>query len=68
MTGFRGKDRWTSFKFTKNLYDHWMPKHLELLRSVTNALPPASEANIATYQNWMHLNKAVVKSENGSTN
>jgi hypothetical protein len=34
-----GKDKWSSYKFTKNVYDIWMPKHLGRIRSVIDELP-----------------------------
>ena len=34
-----GKDKWTAYKFTKNVYDVWMPKHLKRIRSVIDLLP-----------------------------
>lgn len=35
-----GKDKWTAYKFTKNVYDVWMPIHLKRICSVINELPP----------------------------
>ena len=34
-----GKDRWTAYKFTKNVYDAWMPKHLKRICSAVDELP-----------------------------
>lgn len=34
-----GKDRWAAYRFTKNVYENWMPQHLERIRSVINQLP-----------------------------
>jgi hypothetical protein len=34
-----GKDKWTSYKFTKNVYDIWMPTHLKRICSVIDKLP-----------------------------
>jgi hypothetical protein len=34
-----GKGKWTAYKFTKNVYDLWMPTHFERLCSVINTLP-----------------------------
>ncbi|KIN07619.1 hypothetical protein OIDMADRAFT_108291, partial [Oidiodendron maius Zn] len=34
-----GKDRWTSFIFTTNLYDLYYPTHIERLRSAVDQLP-----------------------------
>jgi hypothetical protein len=39
FTALEGKDKWTAYKFTKNVYDTWMPTHLDRIRSVINELP-----------------------------
>jgi hypothetical protein len=35
-----GKEKWTAYKFTKNVYDIWMPTHLKRICSVIDDLPP----------------------------
>lgn len=39
FTALDGKERWTAYKFTRNLYDMWMPTHLERICSVIDQLP-----------------------------
>ena len=39
FTALDGKDKWTAYKFTKNVYDVWMPSHLERICSVIDQLP-----------------------------
>jgi hypothetical protein len=34
-----GKEKWTAYKFIKNIYDIWMPMHLKRLCSVIDSLP-----------------------------
>ncbi|KAF2191729.1 hypothetical protein K469DRAFT_341284 [Zopfia rhizophila CBS 207.26] len=34
-----GKEKWTAHKFTKNIYDLWMPDHFKRLCSVIDRLP-----------------------------
>lgn len=34
-----GKDKWTAYKFTKNVYDVWMPMHLRRICSAIEQLP-----------------------------
>jgi hypothetical protein len=41
FTSKEGKEKWTSYKFTKNVYNIWMPTHLKRICSVINELPPA---------------------------
>jgi hypothetical protein len=35
-----GIDKWTAYKFTKNVYEVWMPTHLQRICSVIDQLPP----------------------------
>ena len=35
-----GKERWTAYKFIKNVYDTWMPTHFKRLCSAIDAIPP----------------------------
>lgn len=39
FTALEGRDKWTAYKFTKNIYDLWMPDHLKRLCSVIDQLP-----------------------------
>ncbi|KAL8881273.1 MAG: hypothetical protein Q9198_001494 [Flavoplaca austrocitrina] len=38
FTERRGLERWTAYKFTKNVYDIWMPKLFELISSAVDQL------------------------------
>ncbi len=40
FTALEGKDKWTAYKFTKNVYDVWMPTHLKRICSAIDQLPP----------------------------
>ena len=39
FTALEGKDKWTAYKFTKNVYDIWMPEHLARICSIIDSLP-----------------------------
>ena len=39
FTTLDGQDKWTAYRFTKNVYDTWMPKHFENICSAINQLP-----------------------------
>lgn len=39
FTSEDGKEKWMAYKFTKNIYDIWMPTHLKRICSVINKLP-----------------------------
>ncbi len=40
FTSEEGKDKWTAYKFTKNVYNIWMPSHLKKICSAIDELPP----------------------------
>jgi hypothetical protein len=39
FTALDGKEKWTAYKFTKNVYDTWMPTHFRRIYSVIDKLP-----------------------------
>lgn len=39
-----GNQRWKAYKFVKNVYDLWLPKHFERLCVVIDMLPEVSDA------------------------
>ncbi|KAL8303413.1 hypothetical protein RB594_008408 [Gaeumannomyces avenae] len=39
FTALDGKDKWTAYRFTKNVYDTWMPAHFKNICSVIDQLP-----------------------------
>ena len=39
FTELDGKDRWTAYKFIKNVYDVWTLKHLARICSIIDRLP-----------------------------
>lgn len=39
FTTLDGQDKWMAYRFTKNVYDTWMPKHFENICSAINQLP-----------------------------
>ncbi|OQV09883.1 hypothetical protein CLAIMM_13961, partial [Cladophialophora immunda] len=40
FTKIESKEKWTAYKFTKSIYDIWMPTHFRRLCSVIDAIPP----------------------------
>jgi hypothetical protein len=40
FTALDGKEKWTAYKFTKSVYDIWMPAHFKRICSVIDELPP----------------------------
>ena len=39
ITALDGKDKWTAYKFTKNVYDVWMPTHIKRILSAIDDIP-----------------------------
>ena len=39
FTSEEGREKWTAYKFTKNVYDIWMPTHLKRICSAIDDLP-----------------------------
>ncbi|KAL2172954.1 uncharacterized protein P884DRAFT_213584 [Thermothelomyces heterothallicus CBS 202.75] len=39
FTELDGKDKWTAYRFTKNVYDMWMPEHFKNICSAIDQLP-----------------------------
>lgn len=40
FTALDGKEKWTTYRFTKNVYDIWMPAHFKNICSAIDQLPP----------------------------
>ncbi|MCJ1427143.1 hypothetical protein MMC29_005046 [Sticta canariensis] len=47
FTALEGKDRWTAYKFTKNVYDVWMPTHLQRICSAIDQLPSSLDFEVS---------------------
>lgn len=39
ITTLDGKEKWTAYRFTKNIYDIWMPEHFKRICSAIDQLP-----------------------------
>ncbi|KAH8797828.1 hypothetical protein F5884DRAFT_635911, partial [Xylogone sp. PMI_703] len=40
FTALDGREKRTAYKFTKNVYDIWMPMHFKRICSVVDSIPP----------------------------
>jgi hypothetical protein len=47
FAGPDGKEKWTAYKFTRNVYDIWMPTHLKRLCAVIDELPPDIDSEVS---------------------
>lgn len=46
FTALGGKDKWVAYRFTKNIYDRWMPTHFENICSAINQLPSDLDSDV----------------------
>lgn len=46
FTALDGKEKWTAYRFTKNIYDIWMPEHFKKICSAIDQLPTEMELNV----------------------
>ena len=46
FTTLDGKDKWTAYRFTKNIYDKWMPSHFKNICSAIDQLPPSVDFDV----------------------
>jgi hypothetical protein len=44
-----GKEKWTSYKFIRNVYDIWMPTYLKRICSVVDKLPPDLDFEVSQH-------------------
>ncbi|KAI9674841.1 MAG: hypothetical protein M1829_003581 [Trizodia sp. TS-e1964] len=51
-----GKEKWTAYKFTKNIYDLWMPMHLKRICSVIDQLPSDIDFEVSE-QSGLHFSE-----------
>ena len=48
LTDLDGREKWTAYKFTKNVYELWMPKHLKRIRKAIDALPVGLDFRVSS--------------------
>jgi len=47
FTALDGKEKWTAYRFTENVYDMWMRTHLERICSAIDDLPSDLDFNLS---------------------
>ncbi|KAF1996556.1 hypothetical protein P154DRAFT_537919 [Amniculicola lignicola CBS 123094] len=50
FTALDGKDRWTAYKFTKSVYNSWMPTHFRRICSAVDDLPSELDFEVPPLQ------------------
>lgn len=48
FTALGGKEKWTAYRFTKNIYDKFMPAHHKLVCSAIDDIPPDLDFGVAS--------------------
>lgn len=66
FTALNGKDKWTAYKFTKNVYDVWMPSHLKRICSVIDQLPPNLDFEVSQESELQFAETSGLSQELGS--
>ena len=54
FTALDGKEKWTAYKFTKNVYDTWMPKLHKLISSGIDDLPAGINFDLSQSATFSH--------------
>ncbi|OJD13205.1 hypothetical protein AJ78_06323 [Emergomyces pasteurianus Ep9510] len=47
FTALNGKEKWTAYKFTRNVYDIWMPTHFKRICSAIDQIPPDVDFDVS---------------------
>ncbi|KID59206.1 uncharacterized protein G6M90_00g067190 [Metarhizium brunneum] len=47
FTALDGKEKWTAYRFTKNIYDLWMPEHFKKICSAIDQLPAEIDFSVS---------------------
>jgi hypothetical protein len=50
FTELDGKEKFTSYRFVKNVYEIWMPQHFSMICSAIDQLPAYSNPDVASLQ------------------
>ncbi|ROW15580.1 hypothetical protein VPNG_02109 [Cytospora leucostoma] len=47
FTGADGRDRWVAYRFTRNLYERWVPEHFGMVCSAIDQIPSHLDFNVS---------------------
>lgn len=48
FTALDGKEKWTAYSFTRNVYDMWMPRHFKTICSAIDQLPSHLDFDVSS--------------------
>ncbi|TKA66907.1 hypothetical protein B0A55_11659 [Friedmanniomyces simplex] len=66
FTELDGKEKWTAYRFTKNLYDYWMPMHSKRICSAIDQIPAG--ISFSESQSELHFTEQTGLSQDMSAN
>jgi hypothetical protein len=66
FTELDGKEKWSAYKFTKNVYDVWMPMHLKRICSAIDQLPPDVDFEVSRGSELQFTDASGLSKELGS--
>jgi hypothetical protein len=65
FTSEEGKDKWTVYKFTKNVYDSWMPLQLKRICSAIDELPSDLSFDLSQAASFSQISQQSVDEHDG---
>lgn len=65
FTALDGKEKWTAYKFTKNVYDNWMPMHFKRICSAIDQIPAG--ISFSESQSELHFSESTGLSQDMGT-
>ncbi|KAL7903006.1 hypothetical protein HDV63DRAFT_362827 [Trichoderma sp. SZMC 28014] len=57
LTNMKGRDKWTAYRFTKNVYDKWMPSHFKRLCSAIDKISADLDFSVAQLSQTFDLSE-----------
>ncbi|KLU90588.1 hypothetical protein MAPG_10440 [Magnaporthiopsis poae ATCC 64411] len=67
FTELDGKDKWTAYRFTKNVYDIWMPAHFKRICSAIDQLPSEPDFDVPPLSDTGPVSEPVEQDAQSST-
>ncbi|KAI1802651.1 hypothetical protein F4811DRAFT_554617 [Daldinia bambusicola] len=59
FTALDGKEKWTSYRFIRSVYDIWMPEHLKKIRSAIDQLPTKLDFDVPALSGTTSLSQSL---------
>ncbi|KAK8048467.1 hypothetical protein PG994_010197 [Apiospora phragmitis] len=59
FTALDGREKWTAYRFTRNVYNTWMPEHLKKIRSAIDQLPAKLDFDVPALSDSTGLSQSL---------